>query len=108
MKTKSRKRTMQRAAETFTLHQLYLNMTSHPIMRVSMEQNVLAVEAYVDLHDDVRMEYIKERIAREFAKQIVNSDFMKIEVVDRFGSENHFGPHKVLRGSIRVLVPKSY
>ena len=105
MKTKSRKRTMQRAAETFTLHQLYLNMSRQPVMRVSMEQNVLAVEAYVDLHDHVPMEYIKEHLAREFAKKIVSSDFMKLEVIDH---ENHYDAHKVLRGSIRVLVPKSY
>ena len=105
MKTKSRKRTMQRAAETFTLHQLYLNMSRQPILRVSMEQNVLAVEAYVDLHDHVPMEYIKEHLAREFAKKIVSSDIMKLEVID---GDIYPDTKKILRGSIRVLVPKSY
>lgn len=104
MKTKGKKKRIKSltAAEACTLHQLYNDLHRPRILRIDMQHNILSVVAYGNIRDHVPSEYIKNELARQLADALIANDAIKLDIVDDFGDFTC----KLLRGSVRVVMPK--
>lgn len=103
MKTKGKKKRIKSltAAEACTLHQLYNDLHRPRILQMEMQHNVLSVDAYVDIRDHIFVEYIKENLARQLADALIANDAVRLDIAD---SHDVYG-RKLLRGSVRVVMP---
>ena len=100
MKKRKRKKALNQA-EAMCLHQLYLDLNHPKILKIGMHQNVFNAVAYVDMERHVPVEYLKEELARNLVRAVINADLVKLDVVDDINTRS-----KMIKGSISVVVPK--